>query len=453
MIKTRVCIIGAGTGGIGCAYRLIRRGVDTVIIDKNPDYGGTMTFGGIDGWEPGVSLDGIHLLIKDELEKIPFGAHVVDTVPNLALLDPDALTKPETHSFAERPWGYNHPMGGTYADTLARCERLRGGKPARRYQFDKDAFITALRSIFEPYSARLTELFGYSFISCDFEGDRIKAVTVRRGKDELRIEAEVFVDASGDIVLARAAGCEYAFGTEGKDEFDEPSACGPSESVNAVTYAFRVTKTPDPCYVNRLPEEISELDLEEWERDRMRRTVSLIVRYPNGNLHVNMLPTMEGAEYFSLGERADAIGRARVQKYWHYLQTEKGLSGYTLKEISAAGVRESYRLRGRYVLSERDLRHGAPIGADLSGRTVAIADHHMDVHGEGGLSSAMEKPYEIPIECTMTKEFDNLFVACRGASFTHIAASSARLSRTILSLGEGVGDYIADTLRYTGEPN
>ena len=77
----------------------------------------------------------------------------------------------------------------------------------------------------------------------------------------------------------------------------------------------------------------------------------------------------------------------------------------------------------------------------------------MDVHGEGGLSSAMEKPYEIPIECTMTKEFDNLFVACRGASFTHIAASSARLSRTILSLGEGVGDYIADTLRHTEEPN
>ena len=68
----------------------------------------------------------------------------------------------------------------------------------------------------------------------------------------------------------------------------------------------------------------------------------------------------------------------------------------------------------------------------------------MDVHGEGGIARELDEPYEIPLECTMTKEYDNLFVCCRGASFSHIAASSARLSRTILSLGEGVGEYIAE---------
>jgi hypothetical protein len=47
----------------------------------------------------------------------------------------------------------------------------------------------------------------------------------------------------------------------------------------------------------------------------------------------------------------------------------------------------------------------------------------------------------------MTKEFENLFVACRGASFTHIAGSSARLSRTVLSMGEGVGEYISELLK------
>jgi hypothetical protein len=46
----------------------------------------------------------------------------------------------------------------------------------------------------------------------------------------------------------------------------------------------------------------------------------------------------------------------------------------------------------------------------------------------------------------MTNEFDNLFVACRGASFTHIAASSSRLSRTMISMGEGVGEYISEKL-------
>ena len=79
--------------------------------------------------------------------------------------------------------------------------------------------------------------------------------------------------------------------------------------------------------------------------------------------------------------------------------------------------------------------------------TVAIADHMMDVHGDNGLAKELDIPYEIPLECTMTKEFENLFVACRGASFSHIAASSARLSRTMLSLGEGVGEYLTERIK------
>ena len=46
----------------------------------------------------------------------------------------------------------------------------------------------------------------------------------------------------------------------------------------------------------------------------------------------------------------------------------------------------------------------------------------------------------------MPREVDNLFVASRGASFSHIAAASARLTRTILSLGEGVGEYVAEQI-------
>ena len=59
----------------------------------------------------------------------------------------------------------------------------------------------------------------------------------------------------------------------------------------------------------------------------------------------------------------------------------------------------------------------------------------------------LEKPYIIPLECSMTREYENLFVACRGASFSHIAASSARLIRTMLSLGESVGEHIAGLLK------
>ena len=62
------------------------------------------------------------------------------------------------------------------------------------------------------------------------------------------------------------------------------------------------------------------------------------------------------------------------------------------------------------------------------------------IHGKGGMCRELTYPYEIPLECTMAKEFDNVFVACRGASFSHIASSTIRLTRTVMSMGEGVGE-------------
>ena len=48
-IKTRVCVLGAGAGGTGAVYRLIKNGIKTTVIDKYPDFGGTSVFCGVDG--------------------------------------------------------------------------------------------------------------------------------------------------------------------------------------------------------------------------------------------------------------------------------------------------------------------------------------------------------------------------------------------------------------------
>ena len=152
MIKTQVCIIGAGAGGVGCAYSLIKNGINTVVVDRNPDFGGTMVFSGVDGWEPGVTLDGLHIEIKSALEKIPHASHTTEVVPNLNMLDPSVGRDWSRHSLSERPWGYCMPMGCSYEETLGRCTSIRGEKgPFRRFQFDGRYFSEALRSVFSPY--------------------------------------------------------------------------------------------------------------------------------------------------------------------------------------------------------------------------------------------------------------------------------------------------------------
>ena len=442
-IKTQVCVIGAGAGGTGCTYRLIKNGIKTVVVDNNPDFGGTMVFSGVDGWEPGVSLDGMHLLLKDELEKMN-GGHTIGGVPNFNIFDSSAGNDWKYHSLEKYPMYYLMNKGESYENTLARCKLLNANGWGR-YQFDPDCMIEAIHNVTEPYRENLTSLFGYRYKSCTKCAGRINSVIVSQDDIDVEIVADYFVDATGDIVLARNAGCDYAIGAEGKDEYHEPSAGKKSDVINGVSYVFRISKSADPEHIDAVPEDVCDIDISDWISERMKKVLCYCAQYPNGDINMNMLPTMEGKEYFSFGDHADIIGKARVWAYWNYLQKEKKMKGWYIKKIYDAGIREGYRLKGKYVLTEQDLREGV-LKQPKIGRTIAIGDHAMDVHGEGSLDKELDIPYEIPLECTMTKEVDNLFVACRGASFSHLAASSARLTRTMLSLGEGVGEYIAECI-------
>ena len=439
IVETDVCVVGAGSGGTGCVYRLIKNGIKTVVVDKNPDFGGTMVFSGVDGWEPGVSLDGVHQLLVRELEHMENACHVVEGVPNCNLFHPENGDNWENSSFEKYPWGLSVPTKRPYEDTLGRCTSIRGNGSMKRFQFEPDAMRAAINNILLPYKENLQTFFGYSYTSCEKTDGKITGVVVSDGCDMVKILAKYFVDASGDIILARDAGCKYTSGCEGADEYGEPGAGEKSDVLNGATYVFRITPKAD-AGIDEIPEEYKGVDISKWKKEKLEKVVSCFVFYPNGDINVNMLPTMEGREYLELGKLADNVGCARVWAYWTWLQKNRGMSGFGLKKIYTAGVRESYRLCGKYVLTEKDVRSGR---GKFGNRCIAVADHSLDVHGAGWMAKELEFPYDIPVECTMTNEFDNLFVACRGASFTHIAASTARLSRTMLSLGEGVGEYIA----------
>lgn len=445
-IKTDVCVVGAGAGGFGCVYRLLKNGINTVVVEKNKDFGGTAVFCGVDGWEPGVSLDGAHLLLKEELQKMNQGAVVLEAAPNCNLFFPENGMNWENHSFEQYPWGLSMPSNLHYSDTLKRCRSLRKDGSMKRFQFEGAAMTKAMHQVLAPYQNKLSALFGYEFYACEKSGRNIRSVTVKNGGESIRIVADFYIDATGDIILSREAGCAVAMGSESKYRYQEPSA-GEKDSrqMNAVTYVFRVSPAANLNHIDEMPERYQKVDISAWKASKMKRTVSCFCLYPNHDINVNMLPTMEGAEYIDFGEAADEVGKARVYSYWKYLQTEKNMNGYSLTKIFSAGVRESYRLIGKYVLNENDVRAGL-FSQPKRGRTVAIADHALDVHGTSGMCRELEYPYEIPLECTMPREVDNLFVASRGASFSHIAAASARLTRTILSLGEGVGEYVAEQI-------
>ena len=65
--------------------------------------------------------------------------------------------------------------------------------------------------------------------------------------------------------------------------------------------------------------------------------------------------------------------------------------------------------------------------------------HGSHAHGIGELS----EPYGVPYRCLVPKGKRNLLIACRAASFSSIAASSCRLSRTMMQLGQAAGTATA----------
>jgi hypothetical protein len=68
----------------------------------------------------------------------------------------------------------------------------------------------------------------------------------------------------------------------------------------------------------------------------------------------------------------------------------------------------------------------------------------VDVHGhKSRLYEVPNGPYGVPYRCLLPKGVENLFIASRAAGFSHIAASSCRLSRTMMTLGQAAGNAAA----------
>ena len=172
--------------------------------------------------------------------------------------------------------------------------------------------------------------------------------------------------------------------------------------------------------------------------------VTSIRTYPNGDRNMNPLQLMTGQEAFELGNEAYTESLRRIRAHWFLLQTKYGFEfeRWMMTWISPMlGVRETHRLVGEHVLTEQDVE--TPLEASSHKDIIGFADHALDFHGSRPSRQLVNGPYGIPFRCTLTREFDNLMVACRGSSFSSIGASTCRLSRTMMIMGQAAGTAAA----------
>ena len=421
-----VLILGAGSAGFGAALRAVEQGRYHVILaDRNPGFGGTSVFAGVNCWEPGVTAGSTHRRLAAYLESRGegfVGEGVLNVSPTQRCYLSDRAQDP-------------------YDSTLRRF----GAKSFRRFHFDRKAMSSAMETFVRERDRKglLEERFCTELEDLTVRDGQIVSVSLRGPEGRSVWEPRIVIDATGDIAAARMAGCEVMLGEDPRSRFGEQFAPEKAERIlNGISQCFVIRKGGAP-YETR--EDFSDTKAAAW-MDVVRRTaepVAWCVRDPGGDISVNMLPTIEGEALLSCsGEELRHECRGRVLAYFCWLRENSVLSGYEISEICPMiGIRESWRLRGRYVLTHTDILRGCP---EATGQedVIAVADHPTDTHGRtnvSGMRCAPTGKYGIPYECLLPREIGNLLVACRGSSFSHIAASSARLSRTMIGLGEAAG--------------
>ena len=249
---------------------------------------------------------------------------------------------------------------------------------------------------------------GTTFVSTERDGGRI---TTLRLSDGTVIEPKIVVDACGAVSMA--VGCELL-----KSERPNGASLIYHVARSADTVAAVLPASP-PCW---------------WAK---RYPSAFCMTLPNGEVAVNMLPTMSGEEVRRLGESAAyEEARRRVEAHWRWMQTRwPAFAGWRICRMAQRlAIRDSFRVRGDYVLTGGDVRDGVRPFDE-----IASADHALDAHGGEGFGGELKAPYGIAYRCLIAARMENLLLAGRIASFDSVAATSCSLSRTMMKLGEVAG--------------
>lgn len=319
------------------------------------------------------------------------------------------------------------------------------------------------------FQPNLTSYLNTNMDDAVVEDNVIKAIICHQSTTETEIEIRgtIFVDATGHGTLGVMAGAAYRVGSEGRDEFHEPTAPEkPNTDTMGNTIMFVAADRGEPVRFVRptWANTYSEEDL--VQRPHVNEVTAHadggeIVRPSEGS---NQLPGFSNVDsgYWWIelgGDSKDIIQEAETIRddllkclygVWDHLKNvgNHGVENYDLEWIGMVpGYRESRRLEGNYILTENDIRANTRFDD-----AVAYGAWPMDVHVRGGLRDLKEYPshvfnfegcYTIPYGCYCSKNIENLMMAGRDISASKMAFSSVRVMGTCAIGGQAVGTAAA----------
>lgn len=290
----------------------------------------------------------------------------------------------------------------------------------------------------------------------------IGGVAAYNPQNEIRyhFEAELYCDATGDGLLAYMAGAHYRQGAEDAAEFGEKFAPDKATYGELLghTIFFYIKDEGKP--VRYVPPHFA-LTVDEVERN--------INKIHNPEY---FFTAQAGCKYWWIeyGGRLDTVGDTEEVKYkllsvvygiWNYIKNSGRFPEAESLTLEWAGTipgkRESRRFVGLYMLTQQDVVEQRP-----QPDTVAFGGWSLDLHPADGVFSKEKKAcsqwhskgvYPIPYRCYITPHIDNLYLAGRIISASHVAFASTRVMATCAAGGEAVGTAAAYCVNHHCSPH
>ncbi len=396
-----VIVVGGEPEGVAAAVSAARNGANTLLLESRDGLGGLMTYGMLNSIDMNFGPDG------------------------------DIVTKGIFQEF------YRAVQGDS---------------------FDVEEAKVVFRRLVER-EPRLYVLYNTRFIAPVLDRGVIRGVRVSRNGSEYTYYARRVIDATQDGDVAAASGVPYTWNAE-----DRGLSAGMAPTLVLHIGGVDWDTMADAIRKDRIPDtgvtETSAWGFWPQMRQYKPQSPRIRVRAPNigrqrdGSVLINAV-LIFGVDSRNPASRAEAI--ALVEAEAPYIvdfmrQHVPGFgSAYFIGTAPELYIRESRHTIGEYILTVNDVLENRYFPD-----TVAVGSYPVDIQASGpdNWGFAVGKPimYGIPFRSLVPLKVDNLMVVGRAASFTSLAAGSARVIPVGMATGEAAGVAAVVSLRHDVTP-
>lgn len=405
-----VVVVGGGTAGSTAAIASAREGAKTLIVERNTYLGGSaagaqvtpMMHAGIIG---NSDSSYINKFIKKKLKEENYGAS--DPYENDGWFNPEML----------------------------------------KFILEEEYISSGGRTLYD------TE-----FIDSEVEDGEIKGIIVHNRGGLLKIRGNVFIDCTGDAELSFKSGVKCFKGSEKSGENQAVSLRFILGNIDLKHLIDFLKAIHEPMCLNYPLVEIAAIP--SWDRplsNIFKKAVedNKLLKEDIAYFQGFSIPGMEGAMSFNCPEipyitdsmdpfklsAAEVTGRNMIRRIYKFLKEDiTGFeNSYILAVAPMIGIRESRRIKGKYILTEQDYKNKSKF-EDAIARTA----YPVDVHGDEEKGISLEplkrgEYFEIPFRSLVPEKINNLLVGGRCISSSFIAQSSIRIQPTCRATGEACG--------------